>query len=381
VILAGAVLNSAVRVGVIRNLEHQRRATPDQNVSGAIYGSLVSLTSAIADKDHPLSRWLGASLGRTSAVRASYAAALPVRRVQRPVAAGRTVVRWDLLGIAVDFRLRCAFVDPEVPPSAAAGVMTAGVHGSPTAQKVGESLVDAYLLHLRAYGPHRRGRPWLLGGEAEARLNRMCFALAWFDRIYREGVIPRDSPLASLVTDDLDALLDCVPEYAVMDLQVQVRLADRALGDLRDSTELGACRAAPTFVGSGDVGGADADLVVGGLLVEIKSVSRPETLPNNAIWQLAGYALLDYDDEHRFDEVSFYLSRIGWLVTWQADEYFRLLGARAPLGRLRAEVARELSSFVSPSNGWSVDGQRVCHDQGPNVNRDGEDRQKRTEAK
>ncbi|MEH0824547.1 MULTISPECIES: hypothetical protein [unclassified Micromonospora] len=316
----------------------------------------MSLTSVIADDDHPLTRWLGTRLRRTSAVRASYASAFPVRRVQRPVAAGRTVVRWDLLGVAADFRLRCAFVAPQAPPSAVTGVALAGVIGGPGPRRVGEALIDEYVEHLHTFGPHIRGRRWLLKGEAEARLDRMCFALAWFDRVFRDGAIGPGSPLAGIVGGgDLDALLACVPEYVVMDLQVQVRLAERALGGLRDAAEVAVCWAAPTFAGSGDVGGADADLLVGRRLMEIKSVSRPDVLTDRAIWQLAGYVLLDYDDEYRFDEVAFYMSRVGWLATWRVDEFFGLLGARSSMYQLRDEFARLCASMGgSPASGTGV---------------------------
>jgi len=285
------------------------------------------------------------------------------------VAAGRTVVRWDLLGMAVDFRLRCAFVAPQAPPSAVAGVALAGVLGGPVSRRAGEALVDGYVEHLRTFGPHRRGHRWLLERQAEVRLDRMCFALAWFDRVFRDGSITPGSPLADMVGGSgLDSLLAGVPDYAVMDLQVQVRLAERALGGLRDATEVAICRAAPTFAGSGDVGGADADLVVGRRLIEIKSVSRPEVLTDKAIWQLAGYVLLDYDDAYRIDEVSFYMSRVGWLATWRVEEFFRLLGARLPLRQLRDEFARQCASLSGmPASVTGVNGDRVRRDQRPKV--------------
>ncbi|WP_157539010.1 hypothetical protein [Micromonospora sp. NBRC 110037] len=341
----------------------------------------MSLTSVIPDDDHPLTRWLAAHLRRTAAVRASYASAFPVRRVQRPVAAGRTVVRWDLLGVAVDFRLRCAFVAPQPPPSAVAGAALAGTLGEPESRRVGEALVDEYVEHLLTCGPYVRGRRWLLEREVEARLNRMCFALAWFDRVFRDGAIAPGSPLAGTVGGgDLDALLAYVPDYAVMDLQVQVKLAERALGWLRDATDVAVCRAAPTFAGSGDVGGADADLVVDRCLVEIKSTSRPENLTDRAIWQLAGYVLLDYDDEYRFDEVAFYMSRVGWLATWGVDEFFGLLGARSSLHQLRDEFAQQCAAAGSATI-TGVDGHGVRRDRSPKVNLVVADRQEGAEPK
>ncbi|MEV6370133.1 hypothetical protein AB0L86_24920 [Micromonospora musae] len=306
----------------------------------------MSLTSAISDDGHAVTRWMGSRLRRTHAVRAAYTATLPVRRVQRPIAAGRTVVRWDLLGTAVDFRIRCAFITPQAPPSAVAGVALAGLHCGPALQRVGGALVEAFEDHLHRTAPQRRGSDLLLDEDAEIRLDAFCFALAWFDRVYRDGVVAPGSPLVTVGSSDgVEGLVARVPDYAVMDLQVQVRLAEIALGALRDATDETACLAAPTFAGSPDVGGADADLIVGRCLIEIKSISRPELLTDKVIWQLAGYVLLDYDDAYHLDEVGFYMSRIGWLTTWPTEEFFRLLGSRVPLPRLRADFAKECRSL------------------------------------
>jgi hypothetical protein len=314
------------------------------NVGGRSYRGSVSLTSIIDDTDHSLAGWFRSRLRHTAKIRASYGADLPVRRVQRPVAAGRTVVRWDLLGTAIDFRIRCAFVSTP-PPSAVAGAAVAGNLAGAHVRLVGAGLIEAFEGHLRDTGPQVRGRRWVLDQCAEARLDRLCFALAWFDRIFRDGDLPAGSPLAGLEAGGgVETLLARVPDYAVMDMQVMARLAEVALGQLRDSTGEGSCRAAPTFAGSADVGGADADLIVGRRLIEIKSVSHPEQLRDKAIWQLAGYVLLDYDDEYRIDEVGFYMSRIGWLATWPVEEFFGLLGYRGPLRQLRAEFAAACAS-------------------------------------
>jgi hypothetical protein len=315
------------------------RWTATGNVSGRSYRVRVSLTAIIDDNHHPLAGWFPSRLPRTAKVRASYAGSLPVRRVQRPVAAGRTVVRWDLLGTAIDFRIRCAFV-PTAPPSAVAGALLAGNLGGDSVGRVGRDLVEAFDGHLRETGAYIRERRWVLDQVAEARLDRLCFALAWFDRFFRDGELPAGTPLADPAElGGVEPLLACVPDYAVMDMQVMVRLAEVALGQLRDSTDEGTCWTAPTFAGSADVGGADADLIIGRRLLEIKSVSHPEFLGDKAIWQLAGYVLLDYDDRYRINEVGFYMSRIGWLATWPVEEFFRLLGCRESLPRLRAAFA------------------------------------------
>lgn len=292
-----------------------------------------------------MSRWLRTRLPRTAAVRASYMGQLPVRRVQRPVAAGRTVVRWDLLGTAVDLRLRCAFVPPHAPAAPALGAALAGVVGGQHLQRMGSAVIEAFLGLVRCEEPQRRGTQWSLDQAVEERLDRLCFALAWFERVYRDGVISTTSPLANIGRDaDPEALLALVPEYAVLDLQVQVRLAERALGALRESTTESECRAGPTFAGGKAVGGADGDLLVGRSMLEIKSVSRPDFLTDTAIRQLAGYLLLDYSDEYGIDEVGFYMSRIGWLATWPVADFVRLLGCQASLAQLRLDFAAAFAS-------------------------------------
>lgn len=203
-----------------------------------------------------------------------------------------------------------------------------------------------FLDHLRSEEPQLRSRQWVLGQPAEERLDRLCYALAWFERVYRDGVISAESPLGtSSGALDAEGLLAQVPEYAVDDLQVQIRLAERALGQLRELTPEAGCRAGPTFVGGADVGGADADLLVGRSLLEFKSTSRPGYLTDKAILQLAGYVVLDYKDEFAINEVGFYMSRIGWLVTWPVTEFIRLLGCRDPLPRLRAQFAAAAESL------------------------------------
>lgn len=322
----------------------------------------VSLTSIIANDDHHLALWLRSRLRRTGSVRASYSSDLPVRRVQRPLAPGRSVVRWDLLGTAIDFRIRCAFIAAEVPPSVAEGVSQAGNQGGSHLQSIGMSLMDEYLAHVIAERPSCRGQRWLLQEAAEEHLSRLCYALAWFERVFRDGAIHPGSPLMQLDPDmDVARLLGRVPEHAVSDLQVQALLAERALGGLRDSTAEGDCRAAPTFAGSADVGGADADLLVGRRLFEIKSISHPTSLPDTAILQLAGYLLLDYEDAYRIRDVGFYMTRIGWLKTWPVEEFLVLLGSNTPVDRLRAEFANAAGgSYASTS-----DGQLVRRPEGP----------------
>ena len=55
---------------------------------------------------------------------------------------------------------------------------------------------------------------------------------------------------------------------------------------------------------------ADADLVAGGLLLDLKTSARPE-LQLTDIFQLAAYALMDSRDQYRLDTAGIFLARYG----------------------------------------------------------------------
>jgi hypothetical protein len=100
----------------------------------------------------------------------------------------------------------------------------------------------------------------------------------------------------------------------------------------------------PEFTGSADIGGADADFILGGLLLDCKSTTRPGKLGRDEIYQLAGYLLLDYRDQFGISRVGLYLSRQGATITWDVDEFLRLLGSAEQLPELRAQLRRHLTA-------------------------------------
>jgi hypothetical protein len=75
----------------------------------------------------------------------------------------------------------------------------------------------------------------------------------------------------------------------------------------------------PRFPGSRNVGGADADFVIGGTLVELKT-SIEKSLAATWAWQLLGYLLLDWNDDCAIRKVGFYSGRHPALLSWGAEE-------------------------------------------------------------
>src|SRR4051794_3614343 len=87
----------------------------------------------------------------------------------------------------------------------------------------------------------------------------------------------------------LPALLDRVDERVVADVVAMTRLfADRH----PELLTAGEVVLNPTFARSADLDGADADLIVDRLLLEVKT-NKAVTRRSTVVWQLLGYLLAD----------------------------------------------------------------------------------------
>lgn len=64
-------------------------------------------------------------------------------------------------------------------------------------------------------------------------------------------------------------------------------------------------RLGPTFALSGALGGADADLIAGTLLLDLKAAATTRIVTRVGLWQLVGYALADTDDTCGLQRVGF----------------------------------------------------------------------------
>ena len=90
----------------------------------------------------------------------------------------------------------------------------------------------------------------------------------------------------------------------------------------------------PTFARSDLVGGADADLIVDGCLVELKTTAEVG-LTSAIVRQLIGYVLLDEHDTYNIERVSILFARRPQALSWNADELMERCGAKRPLNRER----------------------------------------------
>jgi len=140
----------------------------------------------------------------------------------------------------------------------------------------------------------------------EGELARYCYGLALFEVIFRAGLLP-GSPLTGFdPAQGEHGILALADDDAVADLVALGR------GFTEDATSFNGMPfiGNPTFTGSLDVGGADADFIIGDALCELKTVSGV-TPSNWRSWltQLVGYALLDYDDRWGIRSLALWLPR------------------------------------------------------------------------
>ncbi|KJY32926.1 hypothetical protein [Streptomyces sp. NRRL S-495] len=308
----------------------------------------MTLTSMLDAPQSPLRRFLAQELPDVRRLRAAFRAALPPH-APGAVAPG-TVLRRPLVGTAVDHRLRCA-MRAHVPRGRAVergAEVAADVLGTdPAAARAVVAAVSQLLEELQhAALQHRlddRTLPLVRAPAVEERLARLFLAAAIAEEAFR---CP-DPSVSTLVRSahpgfDLEDLLHLASEDEVRDVVQVAAAADRGLAALRAHAAPQQVVLAPTFEGSADVGGADGDWIAGGRLIDVKTTIHPGKLPLTDIYQLCGYALLDYHDAHRITHLGWYTARPGATILWDTQEFLALLGAERTLPELRERTAHLL---------------------------------------
>jgi hypothetical protein len=116
---------------------------------------------------------------------------------------------------------------------------------------------------------------------------------------------------------------------SVQDLE---RLGQVAWEDNRPLQDVRPLVLNPEFRLSRDLGGADADLIAEGRLIEWKATTTAGIVGRPQLWQLVGYLLADTADEYAIREVS--ISALRWrsTVTWPIDLLLAELAPGPPAG-------------------------------------------------
>ena len=286
---------------IVRRVPHRERTRP-----------AMSLTSHLGDSSSPIRRWFEARLPNTRGV-VSNANKRICGDPRRPCPlAPPTGSDSAVVGTALDFVVRSSLrADALQDTFATRGAAEVAKWRGCDSVRIEREAVEA----ISALSPSRRK----LAPTQLAHLCRMCVVLARFEQFFRVG--PRvwgvvGHPLADGPT--LKQYASRVAGHSTLeDLLAVASVALRDHGDLRTADPLDLN---PTFALSCLLGGADADVIACGLLLDFKSTAQSRAVRRNDIWQLVGYALCDVPNAFAIHSVGLSLIRWRAWVTWPLDE-------------------------------------------------------------
>ncbi len=185
-----------------------------------------------------------------------------------------------------------------------------------------------------------------LGEVAEDDMNRYCIVLALLEEIRRSIDHPSLGPLFEKEHKSVGDLLGIPDARWLADMRsISWAFYDNLNHLLSRPHSLN-----PTFDGSLDIGGADADMVVDGMLIDIKTTIAQKIKPD-WLGQLLGYVLLDYSDHHRINAIGLYMARQGILFQWDLEGAMRGLcpGEPPSIEGLRNEFERIVTATTHPA--------------------------------
>lgn len=232
-----------------------------------------------------------------------------------------------LIGTAFDYRLRYYF-DVTPPNELVAWEGMLGVGGPE--QDLFVDFFASLTNVLEQLQPVGR----CLERKHEVLLARYCIVLALLEQMFRAPIqsFPASPLFKPFPKRSIPELLAIAEDHWVDDLCSLSWAFYEEHGNLLTQPVI----LNPTFDGSRDVGGADADLILDGCLIDIKTTINPK-LTTKILYQLLSYALLDYTDRHQIREVAIYFARQQKLVRWSLENLIGTLvdGNAPPLNKVR----------------------------------------------
>lgn len=287
----------------------------------------MSLTSHLANPTSPIGQFFRERFPYSAPIIIQGDQKLRAIHTLRPNAPGENYP-WRLVGQALDYRLRYAFA---VTPSErlvaklGASVLCGRIRdieedGKEAPAPYAPALIDDFFTSLDTalarIAPAGRTLP-----EAEEReLARYCFVLACLDEPARDDRWKQGPLMVPTVKHSAAEWLAIPGEEVIDDLCRLWTLFFARYGVLLTRPYF----LNPTFAGSHDVGGADADVIVSTCLIDLKTTTWPN-LKRDWLHQLLGYVLLDYDDKYHLEWVALYMARQGKLLAWKLADILPIM--------------------------------------------------------
>jgi hypothetical protein len=237
---------------------------------------------------------------------------LPKTMAVEPVAG----VNLPMVGTAFDYRLRYHLAPCE--PQTFVAALGAGIFGMRDPLTV--LPLKRFFSNLEKLTTELLPAGQQLNDSSERLLDAYCVVLAQLESIYRTGggwtpELPMKKPRAN--RPENEPLLALAPDTVVQDVMNLSRSAGTTFRPLIETvTKAGLPYFPnPTFAGSLDIGGADADFIIGDMIFELKTTKKFDaTAVRQALLQLLGYCLLDYDDSYEIRKVAMYFPRQEWVM-------------------------------------------------------------------
>lgn len=272
-----------------------------------------SLTAHLKCKDSPVRQFMESAFGTTRKVTSSSNKVIRQSETKVP-----KHTAYSTVGTAIDRRIRLYFPGAAAEEADEGRVTVQGAYALWAMQCWDFRSLFGFFEALEQFGSRIEPGARLVDAD-EDTLCRFAVNLAWFDQSFRAGpMVLANAPLMQCERPSVDDLLEVVPTRWVEDLKVLSRMFLDAAGDRFGEP----CRFGPTFDGSRDMGGADADMILGTSLIDVKTTVDPK-VTRDGLWQILGYALLDYSDAYGLDTAGFYFARQGRFVEWPLVELAR----------------------------------------------------------
>ena len=271
---------------------------------------IVSLTSHLRNTKSPISEFMRQRFENTGKmVKSANQDAAKLEIVSPP----EGIESWRLgtIGSAIDYRIRFNYPEMDVKQTVAATGARLS-HSDDLRNGIVNDVFFDLLTEAAEFQAKKRPDLAELEPNDEDKLCRYCYNMAMLEVRFRIRELHKD---LQWEFRDVDDLIRKPPQSFIDDIKAQNGRFRTAMSDFLNMPAV----LNPTFSGSRDVGGADADLIIDGCLIELKSSRK--NLDSDDLRQVLGYCLLDYDGTHRISSLAIYRTRHGITHHWTISDF------------------------------------------------------------